>query len=556
MKNCYFSIRIKPFVCLSSLLYVLCFNSPLYADDGYEIQQLTETEPCILNLYPAVSGNRVVFYRFDECRGFNRGNLMVKLLDTGEEYLLFAQDFTWDHNVVDLEISGDHVVWVDSRTQVFYQPNNPSAEPLVTNDIYLFNLTTGEERRLTEDYENLYSNPDGELNGIPASISPDIQGNWVVWKDSTHRFGCYDRIFSGINLYNIEKGEKIRIVEDEQNPPTNECRIFSDGYCVGQVRTYNYAPVVDNNKVYWIQKVETVVSGVLPDDFDVYYVLKMFDISLGTTTDIRKWTKDEIRQMYDPNNTINDEDLYVDDQNTELGRPDALKTMDVSGNKVIFQIASDLHSHTDIYLYDMKTGKEKLIRDENLSGRCAFLRDIYRRCKPMKFVILDGNFVVWHGSELSPSATDNILLYDIANDKTTQITSGNIFQFLPKMSEGKIVWIGAGTKGSTFLYADWEIFLTEVQIPEPSFRRGDVNIDEKVNIADAIFILSYYLKNQPSPDCLDSADTNDDGQINSEDAKVLLSYLFAQGASLPAPFQSCGVDPTGDNLMCRISNCQ
>jgi hypothetical protein len=79
---------------------------------------------------------------------------------------------------------------------------------------------------------------------------------------------------------------------------------------------------------------------------------------------------------------------------------------------------------------------------------------------------------------------------------------------------------------------------------ETDFRRGDANDDGQANIADAIFILSYLFGGGENPHCRDAADTNDDGGINIADAVSLLTYLFGGGAALPAPFSSCGTDPT------------
>ena len=90
---------------------------------------------------------------------------------------------------------------------------------------------------------------------------------------------------------------------------------------------------------------------------------------------------------------------------------------------------------------------------------------------------------------------------------------------------------------------------------EISFKRGDANADEELNIADAVFILSYLFADGDEPLCMDSADSNDDGQVNIADAVMLLSYLFGDEESLPEPFSECGVDETPDGLDCEVTNC-
>ncbi len=55
--------------------------------------------------------------------------------------------------------------------------------------------------------------------------------------------------------------------------------------------------------------------------------------------------------------------------------------------------------------------------------------------------------------------------------------------------------------------------------------------------------------------CLDALDGNDDASVNLADPILLLSWGFAMGSQLPAPFPDCGVDPTDDLLACDASGC-
>ena len=96
-----------------------------------------------------------------------------------------------------------------------------------------------------------------------------------------------------------------------------------------------------------------------------------------------------------------------------------------------------------------------------------------------------------------------------------------------------------------------------VAVPNPgaaagpdSFTRGDGNQDAQLNIADAIFLLGYLFGGGPAPACLDSADSNDDGKLDVADAISLLGYLFGGAQTLPPPFETCGQDPTDDELDC------
>ncbi len=83
------------------------------------------------------------------------------------------------------------------------------------------------------------------------------------------------------------------------------------------------------------------------------------------------------------------------------------------------------------------------------------------------------------------------------------------------------------------------------------FHRGDTNDDGSYDISDAIVILNYIFGNISSdPTCLDALDENDDGDISIADAIYHFSHLFSGGPEPAAPFGSCGVDLTDDELDC------
>ncbi len=85
-----------------------------------------------------------------------------------------------------------------------------------------------------------------------------------------------------------------------------------------------------------------------------------------------------------------------------------------------------------------------------------------------------------------------------------------------------------------------------------TFRRGDANGDDAVDLADAIRILDISFGSSTAPICEDAADVNDDGVFQGiPDAISLLGVLFG-GAMLPAPTPGCGPDPTADVLTCAV----
>lgn len=83
----------------------------------------------------------------------------------------------------------------------------------------------------------------------------------------------------------------------------------------------------------------------------------------------------------------------------------------------------------------------------------------------------------------------------------------------------------------------------------PQFLRGDANGDGVINIGDAVFGLGYLFGGTPAI-CRDALDTNDDGANDIGDPIYSLAFLFSGGFAPPAPFPSCGEDPSSDSLDC------
>ena len=89
--------------------------------------------------------------------------------------------------------------------------------------------------------------------------------------------------------------------------------------------------------------------------------------------------------------------------------------------------------------------------------------------------------------------------------------------------------------------------LSRCSIP---FKRGDVNGDGFVDIADAIAALSY-LFGQGTATCLDALDSNDSSMTDIGDVIHILGFLFSGESPQPDPGnQNCGLDPTDDALDC------
>ncbi len=99
------------------------------------------------------------------------------------------------------------------------------------------------------------------------------------------------------------------------------------------------------------------------------------------------------------------------------------------------------------------------------------------------------------------------------------------------------------------------------QVPENptenTFRRGDADDSESVNLTDAVYILNGLFLGQEQPSCPDAADADDDGNIRLTDAIYILLHLFQGGPVPPSPGSTkCGEDPEDDRLAdCEYTSC-
>jgi hypothetical protein len=84
---------------------------------------------------------------------------------------------------------------------------------------------------------------------------------------------------------------------------------------------------------------------------------------------------------------------------------------------------------------------------------------------------------------------------------------------------------------ATTFYSDGSLEL----VFGPACICGDANTDSKINVGDAVFLISYIFRGGPQPQYLQCANANGDGAINVGDAVYLVSYIFRGG---PAPH--CG----------------
>jgi hypothetical protein len=84
---------------------------------------------------------------------------------------------------------------------------------------------------------------------------------------------------------------------------------------------------------------------------------------------------------------------------------------------------------------------------------------------------------------------------------------------------------------------------------------GSVDFVVPVDIADAIFLLSYLVGLGPHRTCLDAGYANDDGRLDLADPIYLLGYLTGQLPPMSTPFPACGYESDIDELDCQQYQC-
>lgn len=96
----------------------------------------------------------------------------------------------------------------------------------------------------------------------------------------------------------------------------------------------------------------------------------------------------------------------------------------------------------------------------------------------------------------------------------------------------------------------------ELSVADLAFRRGDTNLDGRINISDSIYVLSYLFLGGDEPPCLDAADFDDSGVLDISDGHGVNVFLFL-GSFVPpppGPYQ-CATDATADALPCGRTLC-
>jgi beta propeller repeat protein len=296
-------------------------------DTGEEIL-LTPGTPDSSQVMPSVSGSRVVWtdYRDDEY-----GEIWLYDLITGNVSQL-TQDADYQKNPV---ISGDRVIWIDYRNG---------------RDIYLSNLSTGgNPQRITG------------FDAVPVSIA--ISGDNIVWED--RRIIGYEDIY----LYNLLTGEEVLLTPDTQtssqrNPVISGNYVVWEDYRDTQSDIYfkdiestrkpasitpgtddsdQVSPAISGDRVLWQDR------RSLENSWDIY----LYEISTGVETILTPGTgaSDQMAPSISGSRVVYEDwstdksDIYLATIGVEVICPDAdFSANDTFGNAPLAVQFTDLSS--------------------------------------------------------------------------------------------------------------------------------------------------------------------------------------------------------------------
>jgi hypothetical protein len=130
-------------------------------------------------------------------------------------------------------------------------------------------------------------------------------------------------------------------------------------------------------------------------------------------------------------------------------------------------------------------------------------------------------YVILKGLTLLPDA-DNAKRFYNAADSLVIFNSFNVE--IPEVQEGKTYDV---TGIVTIYYGNPQIYITEMTEVAAAGKRGDVNLDNVVNIADVTTLIDYLLSGDATGISLENANCNQDASVNIADVTTLIDYLLS-----------------------------
>jgi len=217
----------------------------LYDLETGQLQQLTDDEHA--QMHPRIHGDTVVWL---DARNQSTDqypppfDIYALDLKTGEETRITAN--TTAEGYSPLAVSGNRVVWTDMRHADAGITSHPENDPGYNNEIYVYDLSTDQENRITTSLAN--------------DRNPAIDGSRVVWLRQE------DYRKADVFLYDLESGQ--------------ETQISRSGYA-------DFIPSISGDRIAWTDarssqgntSNDVVINGQEPGA-NIY----LFDLKTGTET--------------------------------------------------------------------------------------------------------------------------------------------------------------------------------------------------------------------------------------------------------------------------------
>lgn len=280
-------------------------------------------------------------------------------------------------------IDGTRIVWQDNRNKTldFVNPKNHW-------DIYAYDLTTGIERRIT--------------NNDKDQINPAIDGDWIVWEDdrmSTGFPGTNKEIYS----YLLPGGPEAQVTQANFN----------------QIK-----PSVSDGRAVWQDYRNTPTSGV-----DIY----LYDLVAKTTSPLCTAPGEQTMPSISGHRVVwldgrgDSPQIYL--YNLNLAQERAITTAFSSkgapvirGNKIVW---SDFRSgNFDIFLYDLSTETETRITSDPAHQMYPSVSDVG---------------IVW--TDYRHDANGDLYFYEFATQREIPLIVDEYKQIIPDISGNRIVWM-------------------------------------------------------------------------------------------------------------------
>jgi hypothetical protein len=92
--------------------------------------------------------------------------------------------------------------------------------------------------------------------------------------------------------------------------------------------------------------------------------------------------------------------------------------------------------------------------------------------------------------------------------------------------------------------------ITLVAASVTAYLRSDANADGRIDVADAIWMLSDLFLGGVHLDCEAASDSNADGAYDVADPTFVIQFQFLEGSAPPAPYPDCGTTPSQEAADC------